>query len=166
MIRVRRRGDRCSISALTRLRTRIRMLLRLVNCRWWRRGWRGRRFSSQGSLFRGQCCPLAPISSFPSFPFWSWGALLPPCPLLVFLLLPFWAWGHNCPNPFLSWSHLPQPLLVLRRGFDPNPRPFPYPGEGMQPLPSAIISRHGIVETSFTLLIWLDEIIIYSSLLH
>ena len=63
-------------------------------------------------------------------------------------------------------SHLPQPLLVLRRGFDPNPRPFPYPGEGMQPLPSAIISRHGIVETSFTLLIWLDEIIIYSSLLH
>ena len=42
--------------------------------------------------------------------------------------------GHIYPNPFLSWSHLPQPLLVLRRGFDPNPRPFPSPGEGMQPV--------------------------------
>ena len=32
--------------------------------------------------------------------------------------------GHN-------HSHL---SLVLRRGLDPNPRPFPSPGEGMQPV--------------------------------
>ena len=31
-------------------------------------------------------------------------------------------WGHNNPNPFF-----------IRRGFYPNPRPFPSPGEGMQP---------------------------------
>ena len=38
----------------------------------------------------------------------------------------------------MAWgSQQPQPLLGLRRGFYPNPRPFPSPGEGMQPLASA-----------------------------
>ena len=39
----------------------------------------------------------------------------------------------------MAWrSQQPQPLLVvLRRGFNPIPRPFPSPGEGMQPLASA-----------------------------
>ena len=37
-----------------------------------------------------------------------------------------------------AWgSQQPQPLLALRRGFYPIPRPFPSPGEGMQPLVSA-----------------------------
>ena len=35
----------------------------------------------------------------------------------------------GCSNP----SHLP----FIREGLDPNPRPFPSPGEGMQPLASA-----------------------------
>ena len=50
---------------------------------------------------------------------------------------------HEAPNnnfakPLAWGSQQPQPLLVvLRRGFNPIPRPFPYPGEGMQPLASA-----------------------------
>jgi len=50
---------------------------------------------------------------------------------------------HEAPNNIfakpLAWgSQQPQPLLVvLRRGFNPIPRPFPSPGEGMQPLASA-----------------------------
>ena len=38
------------------------------------------------------------------------------------------AWGSQQPQPL---------LVVLRRGFYPIPRPFPSPGEGMQPLASA-----------------------------
>ena len=42
------------------------------------------------------------------------------------------------PSLRLGGSQQPQPLLVvLRRGFNPIPRPFPSPGEGMQPLASA-----------------------------
>ncbi len=42
----------------------------------------------------------------------------------------------------MAWrSQQPQPLLVvLRRGFNPNPRPFPSPGEGMQPLVAPLTS--------------------------
>ena len=36
----------------------------------------------------------------------------------------------------LSVSQPPLPLLILRKGLYPNPRPFPFPGDGMQPLPS------------------------------
>ena len=45
----------------------------------------------------------------------------------ITILPSLWLGGHNL-------SHL---SLVLRRGLDPNPRPFPSPGEGMQPLASA-----------------------------
>ena len=41
------------------------------------------------------------------------------------------------PSLRLGGSQQPQPLLALRRGFYPIPRPFPSPGEGMQPLASA-----------------------------
>ena len=42
------------------------------------------------------------------------------------------------PSLRLGGSQQPHPLLVvLRRGFNPIPRPFPSPGEGMQPLASA-----------------------------
>ena len=46
-----------------------------------------------------------------------------------------------------SWgSQQPQPLLALRRGFYPIPRPFPSPGEGMQPPYSgSVIELHSIV---------------------
>ena len=45
---------------------------------------------------------------------------------------------NNDGKPLAWGSQQPQPLLVvLRRGFNPNPRPFPSPGEGMQPLASA-----------------------------
>ena len=46
--------------------------------------------------------------------------------------------GHNNPNPYpLRLPRLSGESNALRRGFYPIPRPFPSPGEGMQPLASA-----------------------------
>ena len=44
----------------------------------------------------------------------------------ITILPSLWLGGSINPNPFF-----------IRRGFNPNPRPFPSPGEGMQPLASA-----------------------------
>ena len=48
----------------------------------------------------------------------------------------------------------------------PTQGPSPLQGKGCNRLPSAIFSRHGKVETSFTLLIWLNEKIRIRSLGH
>ena len=80
-------------------------------------------------------CGLCDSVVLISFLFWAWGALLPPCPPSPLLLLPFIAWGHIYPNPFLSWSHLPQPILVV--GVTSTPTPS-CPKKGLRPQPKAL----------------------------